>query len=358
MEMKKDERTELIARFLLKISEIISSEELVYLRDQLSSVLYDYSIKEITKTEIAIKNNGEPTKELLNFFRIGKLSSGRTMESIYQYERTALQLCRFVNKELNLITTDDIKYFLVEYPTNNPEGKKIMGSTMDCKRRALSSVFTYLYKNGKIAENPMDKIERIKFKKTVKKPLTEAQIEEIKIACEKYGRNRKRNYAMVLFMLDTGVRVSELSGIRLSDVDFDQLTVKVLGKENKERFVYFTERTKIRIREYMKTRKDIDIFNTRTTNLEQIPLFASSKGTSVPMTVRAIQHVIRSLGSYTGIKMHPHLLRATGATLWHKRGMPIDVCADLLGHANLNSVMIYVKNSPDQIKAEYTKIAI
>ena len=355
--MEKNERTELITQILLKVSDKINGDDLVYLRDQLSSVLYNYSVKEITQTELASKNNGEMTKELLKYFRIGKLSSGRTSASIEQYERAALQLCRFVNKELNLITDDDIKYFLVEYPNKNPEGKRVMGSTMDNKRRSLSSVFSYLYKNKKIAENPMDNIERIKYKKSIKKPLTEAEIEEIKIACEKYGRNRKRNYAMILFILDTGVRVSELSGIRLSDVDFDQLTVKVLGKENKERFVYFTEGTKIRIREYMKTRKDMDIFNTQISNINQIPLFASSKGTSVPMTVRSIQNVVKTIGSYVGIKIHPHLLRATGATSWHKRGMPIDVCADLLGHANLNSVMIYVKNSPDQIKAEYAKIS-
>ena len=106
----------------------------------------------------------------------------------------------------------------------------------------------------------MDQIDRIKFKKTVKKPLTDAQIEEVKVACEHTGRNRVRNYAMLLFMLDSGVRVSELSNIMLSDVNFEDMSVKVLGKGNKERMVYFSPKTKIRIREYLKTRQDIDFF--------------------------------------------------------------------------------------------------
>ena len=351
-------KNNLTATFLLKISERIGDTDLVFIRDQLLAVLYNYSVEEIQSTEITSVNDGRTTRDLFEYYRVGKLSSGMSEKSIEQYRIAVMQLCNFVHKDLNLITTEDIRYFLVEYanPNKNPDGKAVKGSTMDGKRRCLSSVFDYLYRNKRIAENPMLQVDRIKYKKTIKKPLSETEIEEIKIGCEKHGRNRIRNYAMLLFMIDTGLRVSELSNIKLSDVDFDKMNVKVLGKGNKERFVYFTGRTKIRLREYMKKRSDVNIYACDNTNISNIPLFASSRAPYGPLSPRAIEDVLSMIGKHTGIHIHPHLMRATGATLWHQKGMPIDMCADLLGHSNLNTVMTYVKNSPERMQSEYRKL--
>lgn len=344
----------LITKFLLKVADRIGNGNLAFIRDQLSAVLYGYEVSEIEHTEVTNTYTGETTAALIRYFSIGKISAGMALNSLEQYQRTARQLCDFTGKELNMITTEDVRYFLVEYPCKNPTGKIISGATMDSKRRLLSSIFDYLRKNKQIAENPMDQIERIKYKKTIKKPLTEAQIEEVKVACEHTGRNRVRNYAMLLFMLDTGVRVSELSNIMLADVNFEELSVKVLGKGNKERMVYFSPKTKIRIREYLKTRKDIDFF-AETTNLANVPLFASSKRPYTSMSKRAIESMVRSVGKAAGIHAFPHLMRATGATMWHNNGMPIDICAALLGHESIQTTMIYVKDSPEQVKTAYRR---
>ena len=344
----------LITKFLLKVADRIGNGNLAFIRDQLSAVLYGYEVSEIEHTEVTNTYTGETTAALIRYFSIGKISAGMALNSLEQYQRTARQLCDFTGKELNMITTEDVRYFLVEYPCKNPTGKIISGATMDSKRRLLSSIFDYLRKNKQIAENPMDQIERIKYKKTIKKPLTEAQIEEVKVACEHTGRNRVRNYAMLLFMLDTGVRVSELSNIMLADVNFEELSVKVLGKGNKERMVYFSPKTKIRLREYLKNRKDIDIFTTGQ-NLANVPLFASSKKPYIKMSKRAIECMVRSVGEAAGIHAFPHLMRATGATMWHNNGMPIDICAALLGHESIQTTMTYVKDSPEQVKAAYRR---
>lgn len=347
-----------ITTFLLKLTEQINGSELIFIRDTLQAVLYDYAISHVQDTGLITVNDGKTTSDLMKYFKMGKLSSGMAERSIEQYEIAVRQLCEFVHKELNLITTEDIRYFLVEYgnPEKNPYGRSVQKSTMDGKRRCLSSVFDYLFRNKKIAENPMLQVDRIKYRKTIKKPLNETEIEEIKIACENYGRNRIRNYSMILFMLDTGLRVSEISNIKLSDIDFEKMHVKVLGKGDKERYVYFTGRTKVRLREYMKIRKDVDIYDTTAADLSQIPLFASSRAPYGALSPRAIEDVHTMLSSHTGIKIHPHLMRATGATLWHQKGMPIDCCADILGHSNLNTVMTYVKNSPEQLQAQYRKL--
>ena len=124
---------------------------------------------------------------------------------------------------------------------------------MESKRKYLSSVFSYLTKHKKLTENPMDLIEPIKYKKCVKKPLSDEEIELLKINC-----TNARDLAISQFSLDTGVRVSELCGINLSDIDFRKYNCKVLGKGDKERTVSFSGKTMMRINEYLKTRKDIN----------------------------------------------------------------------------------------------------
>ncbi len=112
---------------------------------------------------------------------------------------------------MSAITTDDILSFMAKY-------KKIYNvsdSTMESKRKYLSSVFSYLTKHKKLTENPMDLIEPVKYKKCIKKPLSDEEIELLKINCA-----NARDLAIFQFSLDTGVRVSELCSINLSDIDF------------------------------------------------------------------------------------------------------------------------------------------
>ena len=73
------------------------------------------------------------------------------------------------------------------------------------------------------------------------------------------------------------------------------------------------------------------------------------------MSKRAIESMVRSVGKAAGIHAFPHLMRATGATMWHNNGMPIDICAALLGHESIQTTMIYVKDSPEQVKAAYRR---
>ena len=84
------------------------------LKQKLQMELYDWNVEKIETTELSVKN-GEVTKELLRYFEIGKLGSNKSKETIVQYERVALQLCDLLDKELNMITTEDINYFLVMY---------------------------------------------------------------------------------------------------------------------------------------------------------------------------------------------------------------------------------------------------
>ena len=183
------------------------------LKQKLQMELYDWNCQRIETTELSVKN-GEVTKELLRYFEIGKLGSNKSKETIVQYERVALQLCDLLDKELNMITTEDINYFLVMY--KNIHG--VSDYTMEYKRLCLSSIFTYLYKNKKINDNPMDRVEPISYTRKVKETLTDEEVERLILACD----GNRRKIAMVYFFVNTGVRVSELAGLKLRDVDFER----------------------------------------------------------------------------------------------------------------------------------------
>lgn len=333
-------KEELLTMYMNEIMERFNGDDLKFLKEKFWGVAYNFSINKIKSTEIST-TNGETTERLFQYFRIGKLSSGKSEDTINQYRRVVYQLCDFCNKEINMITTDDVLSFLTKYKKLH----NIKESTMDSKRKYLSSVFTYLTKHKKLNENPMDLVEPVKYRKCVKIPLSDEEIEMVKINCA-----NARDLAIIQFSLDTGVRVSELCGINLSDIDFKNYTCKVIGKGNKERIVPFSGKTMIRINEYLKQRKDINFNGAFLQYDNNTPLFKSFKRDD-RIYKNGVECMMRKLGLKSGvIRLHPHLLRATFATRLAEKGVDIGMIAKLLGHANLGTIDRYVLIDQNRIE--------
>ncbi len=316
------------------------------LKNVIAGELYDYSVEKIDCTELST-GDGSTTEYLMNYFTVGKMSANMAEASIMRYREAIEQLCTFCNKELNMITGEDINYFLYRY-------KKLhncQDTTMESKRLYFSSVFGYLHKHKKIEENPMYMVEGIKCKSKLKTPLSDEEMEKIRVACEKENKRcRTRDIAMVNFMVDSGVRVSELCSINLVDVDFNNQKCKVLGKGNKERYVPFSARTKVRLQEYFDTRKDIQYGPGGMMYAIDTPLFVSADKNCRRLHKNGVECILKRLGKISGIeRLHPHLLRATFATNLARRGVDINVIAKALGHANLRTLEKYVLLSAEQI---------
>lgn len=313
------------------------------LKEKLQMELYDWNVTKITTTEVSVAN-GDVTRELLRFFEIGKLGSNKSKETIIQYERVVMQLCDMVGKELNMITTDDVKYFLVMYKQIH----NVSDGTMESKRLYLSSVFSYLYKNKKINDNPMDRVDPVSHIKKVKRALSDEELERIILVCN----GNRREIAMVYFLVNTGVRVSELANLKIQDVDFNRKRALVLGKRSKQRYVYFDARTKVRLMDYFENdRKDIAFTNGRMTYDQNTPLFASEKGGYHPIKKNAIERIIRKIGEKSMItRIHPHLFRATYATNMLKRGVDIQVISKLLGHSKVETTSLYILLSDEEME--------
>lgn len=341
-------KDELINVVLCSMSNKLDDNQFEQLKQCLQVSFYKYTIEKIESTELSCgyKNT---TRELIDYFSICKLGSGRNKNTIKQYIRVVYQLCDMVHKELNMITSDDVVYFLAKYPyTKTPN---VSRCTMDSKRRYLSSVFSLLKKHKKIAENPMDMVEALKFKCKIKKPLSAEEVCSVKEAV--YNRNnnvlRNRNTMIINLLLDTGCRVSELVNVNIGDFDFKKNEVKILGKGNKERIVMFSDKTKEDIMKYLEMR---DYCNSD-------PLLMNLSGTN-RLKASGIQSMLKNLRKKCGVdRLHAHLFRATMATdLVQKHKVSIDIAAKYLGHSGLGTIQKYVINSQEYVSKELKKAGL
>ena len=318
------------------------------LKNILRISLYDYSVEKITTTDISV-GNYETTQGLLEYFTICKLSSGRSHKTIKQYLLVANQLCSLVGKDLGNITSQDVIYFLAKYPyTKTPN---VSQCTMDSKRRYLSSIFGLLKKHKKISENPMDMVESLKCPCKVKEQFTDQEIHKLYEGINDCKNDvvKHRNNAILSLSLDTGCRVSELTNINIRDCDFQSNEIKVKGKGNKERIVYFSKSTKDRLKSYLGLRDNYK---------DNSPLFMDIQN-KCRLKSSGIRAMMKRLSKISGVyNVHPHRFRRTCATNLVLKNIPIDTVARYLGHANLDIIQEYVCNSNERMKSELQKVGL
>lgn len=107
-------KDKLIMMYMNECMERFSGEDLKFLKEKFWMVSYNFSVEQITSTELTT-TNGNTTELLFDYFRIGKMSSNKSDFTIDQYRRVVNQLCDFTHKELNMITSDDVLSFLAKY---------------------------------------------------------------------------------------------------------------------------------------------------------------------------------------------------------------------------------------------------
>jgi site-specific recombinase XerD len=142
--------------------------------------------------------------------------------------------------------------------------------------------------------------------------------------------NGKRNKALILILVDSGLRLGELLRLRLTDVDIEHQLVKVSGKVG-ERFVRFGSTTARALLSYLMVRNEV--------NSSDGVLWLSSSGQS--LTASSVQSLFTRLSKKSGVEVHPHLLRHTFATLWPKNGGDSLMLQRLLGHSSLTMTNRY-----------------
>ncbi len=218
--------------------------------------------------------------------------------------------------------------------------------TVNRKIAALRSFFKYLMKKGLIEVNPMEKVGLLKTEKKLPVFVTSDKMDEV--LDEETGTGSFsviRNHVILEFFYMTGIRLSELIHLKDSDIDMGAMTVKVLGKRNKERIIPLTTQFCDTLREY--------ILLKRTTFPGNDLLFILDSGK--PLYQRWVQRLTsRMLGTATTMKKRsPHVLRHSFATNVLDSGADLNAIKEILGHANLAATQVYTHNSLKRIKKVY-----
>lgn len=328
----EDIRSGIIQQVIGKLQGRADEDIINLVQDVLVIQLNKYEVLERC-TEVAVRDDS--ALGLLKKFLATKRVEGMADSTLQRYADINSSLLNYLGKSLEEITTYDIRFYL----SARRQLGGISNRTLDGMRRCYSSFFAWLAAERLIRHNPCSALAQIKSKKVVKKPYSAAEIERIRKACENI-----RDLALVDFLYCTGCRVSEVSKLDISDIDFERMECVVLGKGNKERKVYLTEVAAMHLQEYINSRKD--------------PCEALFAGRGKRLGKNGIETVIKKLGKASGVgNAHPHRYRRTLATNLLDRGMNIQDVAAILGHADLKTTQIYCYISQANVKAAYCKYA-
>ena len=233
--------------------------------------------------------------------------------------------------DIKAITTDDLRPFLAylretphRFNSTCPRAMKPINSTTIQKYyRALSVLFNWLISEELLQNNPLIKIKVPKAEKKVVKALSYSEVNQLVSTFGKKFEDR-RNKAMILILVDCGLRLGELLNVKMSDIDMQQQLMKVDGKTG-ERVVRFGATTAKALLKYMKARQAL--------NGHCDKLWMTGDGTGLKDS--SVETLFIKLSKKTGIAVHPHLLRHTFATLWLKNGGDSLMLQRLLGHTTL-----------------------
>ena len=250
------------------------------------------------------------------------------------------------------ITSSDIFDFL-SYLANdrNPDPDAPapdLGISAASRARKLSSIksfYKYLTVRTKpLQENPVADLEYPKLRKSLPKYLT--MEESARLLRSVSGVNEKRDYAILMLFLNCGIRRSELVGLNMTDVYEDR--IRVIGKGNMERFVYFGTPCRKAIDAYMAERREKVLTDNRA-------LFGSRNGNRISVTAvhRLVEKALKQAG-LDSTQFSAHKLRHTAATMMLSGGVDVKTVQEVLGHENLNTTQIYthIENTELKIAAE------
>ena len=255
------------------------------------------------------------------------------------------------------ITTSEVLDFLsylANDRTPNPDAPvPDYGISPSARARKLSSIksfYKYLTVRTKLlTENPVADLEYPKLRKSLPKYLTYAQSAALLQAVS--DPNAKRDYAILMLFLNCGIRRSELVGLNLTDVYEDR--IRVVGKGNKERIVYFGSACRKALDDYLAERNKKVLSDNRA-------LFGSRDGNRISVT--AVHRLVKKHLLAAGLdanQLSAHKLRHTAATLMLSNGVDVKTVQEVLGHENLNTTQIYthIENTELKIAAEANPIS-
>ena len=298
-------------------------------------------------------------RDFLAYHETIKGQSALTIQEYYLDLRMFLRFIRLMRSEMPMntdfeiipikdidldfirtITTSEIFEFLSYLANDRDDG--IGTAARARKLSAIKSFYKYLtVRTKQLTVNPVADLEYPKLRKSLPRYLTLEQSSALLRAVD--GPNATRDYAILLLFLSCGIRRSELVGLNVTDVYEDR--IRVVGKGNKERFVYFGSNCKAAIDAYLVER------NQKKDILDAKALFISRDRRRISVT--AVHRLVKKHLLAAGLdetQFSAHKLRHTAATMMLSGGVDVKTVQEVLGHENLNTTQIYTHIESTELK--------
>ena len=323
---------ELSTEILNKVKSKCNVNDEESLQNEIMKILSPYEIKD---KRVMLDNNDLST-QIRNFLSAKDLE-GCSKNTIKDYNTELNIFKNKIYKNVNDITTNDIRLFISQFP-------HLKTSSVVKKIFVLKSFFGWLFEEEIIEKNPTRKIKTPKTERRLPEALN---IEELELLRENCKTRRER--AVIEVSYSTGCRLSEIQNMNIKDIDWQNKSIKVFGKGNKERMVYLSFKAVYHLKRYLEERKD-----------DCNALFITERRPYRRLSKRCIQKIYKKVSNrYSFNKnIHPHLMRATFGTNLLSNGANITDIQYLLGHNSLETSLEYLKISEDKVKEVHTKCLV
>jgi len=328
-------KEKLIKQIEGQMMNVLNNAQLMFLEETLNRNLNGFKIVK-DDSNISRLHFKYDNRQFVEMFLSVKRIEGCSEKTLKNYKRV-LNNC-VISSNLNATEMDTI--YLREYLTKYKENSVCSKNTLDDIRRMLSSFFNWLEEENYILKSPMKRIHKIKGEKIYRETYSDENMEKLR-----ENVISVRDLAILDLLSSTGIRVGELVGLDIKDIDFENRECIVFGKGEKERKVYFDAKAKIHLKEYIESRTD-----------DNPALFVSEYKPHERLKSPGIGKMLRKLGNKAGIeKVHPHKFRRTLATKAIDKGMPIEQVQSLLGHSQIDTTLRYALVNQSNVKQSHKK---
>ena len=291
------------------------------------------------------------TKEFEQFqehLRIDLRYSEMTIDS---YSRDIADFYKFIfehGKDINEVDKNIVRDYIASMLEANRARQ-----TIARHMASLRHYYRFLVKNNYVSFNPFIFVgtpkSHVKYPHALYKEQIERLFEE---NMKRTDELKYRDECIMETLYSTGIRVSELINIKLSDIDIRRRNILVFGKGRKERVAPFDEKTAKTIKNYVQNYRDAILAKNKIIG-DVDYLFLNNKGKK--LTPRGVQYILKNVEKQTGLNydLHPHTFRHSFATHFLENGADLRVIQELLGHESLNTTQVYTHVTEENLKSTF-----
>lgn len=315
------------------VSTISPNTDEIKLTHRLEEIIHNYDVHR--KSNEDLEND---LQEKIEMYINARRIEGYSQKTLKGYRIELGMFSRYIDKSIALVSTSDIRKYLA----SNDKWKV---STVDRKLSVIKAFFGWLIDEELLIKNPASKIKPPKQPKRLPKGLSIIEIEMVREACKS---NRER--ALMEVMYSTACRLNEIASMKRSDLDQQNMSINVIGKGDKERTVYLSDKAMYHLNKYLLSRKE-------PKGGPSDYLFIGERRPYRDLTGAAIQRIVDKIEQRVDLskKLTPHVFRHSFATLAMENGAKLEDVQHILGHSNPSTTLVYAAVSEERKKQAHKR---